>query len=162
MTVLKRWPAEEYRHAYSDYLAKWVKDFRRCVDYLETRPDFDRQKIAFCGASWGGIVGAIIPAVEPRVRANLLLLGGFEANYALPEAQGLNYISRIKVPTLMLNGRLDLIFPLETCVRPAFNLLGTPEEDKRLVLYDTEHSLPKDELGRESVAWLDKYFGPAR
>jgi serine/threonine protein kinase/dienelactone hydrolase len=163
MTLLKRWPAEEYCHAYTDSLAKWVKDFRRCVDYLETRPaDFDRQKIAFCGCSWGGIIGAIIPAVEPRVHANILLLGGFEANYALPEAQGLNYISHITVPTLMLNGRLDMLLPLETCVRPAFNLLGTPEKDKRLVLYDTEHDLPKDELSRESVAWLGRYFGPAQ
>jgi len=162
MTILKRWPAEEYCHAYTDYLAKWVKDFRRCVDYLETRPDFDRHKIAFCGASWGGIIGAIIPAVEQRVRANILILGGFEANYALPEAQGLNYISHITVPTLMLNGEYDMIFPLETCVRPAFNLLGSQEEDRKLVLYKTEHYVPKDELSQESVAWLDKYFGPAR
>ncbi len=162
MTVLRRWPAQEYRHAYTDYLAKWVKDFRRCVDYLETRPDFDRQKIAFCGVSWGGIIGAVIPAVEPRIRAVMLVLGGFEANYALPEAQGLNYIAHITAPTLMLNGRLDMIFPLETCVRPAFNLLGTPEKDKRLVLYDTEHTVPKAELTQELLTWLDKYFGPAK
>ncbi len=162
MTVLKRWPMEEYQHAYTDHLAKWVKDFRRCVDYLETRPDFDRERIAFCGASWGGIIGAIIPAVEPRVRANILILGGFEANFARPEAHGLNYISHITVPTLMLNGTKDLTFPLETCVRPAFNLLGTPEQDKRLILDDTGHYVPRDRLSRESVAWLDKYFGPAR
>jgi serine/threonine protein kinase len=162
MTVLKRWPAEEYRHAYTDYLARWVKDFRRCVDYLETRPDFDSQKIAFCGVSWGGIIGAVIPAVESRVQAVMLVLGGFEANYALPEAQGLNYISHITAPTLMLNGRLDMLFPLETCVRPAFNLLGTPEKDKRLVVYDTEHYVPKTELTQELLAWLDKYFGPAK
>ncbi|MEN6428519.1 MAG: protein kinase [Phycisphaerales bacterium] len=162
-TLLKTWPAEEYRHAYTDYLAKWVKDFRRCVDYLETRPnDFDPQKIAFCGGSWGGVIGTIIPAVEPRVRVVILALGGFEANYALPEAQGLNYVSHITAPTLMLNGRLDMLFPLETCVRPAFNLLGTPEKDKRLVLYDTEHYVPKTELTRELLAWLDKYFGPAK
>jgi serine/threonine protein kinase len=162
MTVLKRWPTEEYRHAYTDHLAKWVKDFRRCVDYLETRPDFDCQKIALCGASWGGIIGAIIPAVEPRVQAVMLVLGGLEANFALSEAQGLNYVSRITVPTLMLNGRRDMTFPLETCVRPAFNLLGTPEKDKRLVPYDTDHYVPKAELSQECLAWLNKYFGPAR
>jgi len=162
MTLAKHWPAEEYRYAYTEFLAKWVKDFRRCVDYLETRPDFDRQKIAFLGFSWGGMTGTIIPAVEPRIKANILFLGGFVDNMAQPEAQGLNYISRIKVPTLMLNGKYDMVFPLDTAVRPAFNLLGTPEKDKKLIIYDTDHYVPKRELIKESLAWLDRYLGPVK
>ena len=162
MTFAKRAPTEEYRYAYTGFLAKWVKDFRRCVDYLETRPDFDRQKIAFFGFSWGGIMGTIIPAVEPRIKANMLVLGGLPDYRAQPEAQGLNYISRIKVPTLMLNGKYDMIFPLETAVQPAFNLLGTPEKDKKLIIYDTDHYVPKQELSKESLAWLDRYLGPAK
>jgi dienelactone hydrolase len=162
MTHAKHWPDEEYRHAYTEYLTKWVKDLRRCVDYLETRPDFDHQKIAFFGFSWGGILGTIIPAVEPRIKANILFLGGFVDNAALPEASGLNYVSRIKVPTLMLNGRYDMVFPVETAVRPAFKLLGTPEKDKKLVVYDSDHYVPKKEVIKESLEWLDKYFGPVK
>ena len=56
----------------------------------------------------------------------------------------------------------DMSFPLETCVRPAFNLLGTPDKGKRLVLYNTDHYVPKAELAKELPAWLDKYFGPAQ
>jgi eukaryotic-like serine/threonine-protein kinase len=149
-------------YAYTENLVKWVKDFRRCVDYVETRPDFDRQRIAFFGCSWGGILGTIIPAVEPRIKASILYLGGFVDNGAQPEAQGLNYISRIKVPTLMLNGRYDMVFPLETAVRPVFNLLGTPEKDKKLAVYDTDHYMPKQALMNESLAWLDRYFGPVK
>jgi len=133
------------------------------VDYLETRPDFDRQKIAFFGFSWGGAMGMIIPAVEPRIKANILFLGGFDdGNVVQPEAQGLNYISRIKIPTLMLNGKYDMFLPLETAVRPAFNLLGTPEKDKRLVVYDTDHYVRKQDLMKESLEWLDRYLGPVQ
>ena len=155
-------PYEEYRHEYTEYLIKWVKDFKRCVDYLETRPDFDDQRIAFFGWSWGGELGAIIPAVEPRIKANILYLGGFNPWATLPEAHGVNYISRIRIPTLMLNGRYDMIFQLETNVRPAFKLLGTPEKDKKLVVYDSDHYVPKKELIKESLDWLDKYFGPVK
>src|SRR5262245_45756844 len=68
MTSEKHIPVEEYRHAYTQFLIEWVKDFRRCVDYLETRHDIDAGKVAFFGFSWGGIMGTIIPAIEPRVR----------------------------------------------------------------------------------------------
>jgi dienelactone hydrolase len=158
----KEIPTEEYRHTYTEWLIKWVMDFRRCVDYLETRPDFDHQRIAFFGWSWGGVMGTIIPAVEPRIKANILLLGGFDRGAAQPEALGVNYISRIRVPTLMLNGKYDVYFPLEANVRPAFKLLGTPEEDKKLVVYDTDHYVPKKELIKESLDWLDRYFGPVK
>jgi dienelactone hydrolase len=149
-------------HAHTDWLTKWVKDFRRCLDYLETRQDLDHQTIAFFGFSWGGELGLIIPAVEPRIKANILYLGGFSDDTALPEAQEINYVSRIKIPTLMLNGRYDMIFPLETNVRPAFKLLGTPEKDKKLVVYDTDHYVPKKEVIKESLDWLDRYFGPVK
>jgi len=161
MTAAMLSPTEENRHAYTEYLVKWVKDFRRCVDYLVSRPDFDGQRIAFNCASWSGVLGMIVPAVEPRVRANIILISGFPDNQALPEAHPLNYIAHIKVPTLMLNGKYDMFFPVETSVNPAFDLLGTPKEDKLLVVYPTDHYIPVSEGIQEMLAWLDKYFGPA-
>jgi dienelactone hydrolase len=55
-----------------------VKDFRRSVDYLGTRPEIDTTKIAYYGMSWGGVLGAIIPAVEERLKAVVLVGGGFK------------------------------------------------------------------------------------
>jgi len=162
MTGAKLGPDPEYSYAYTEFLTKWVKDFRRCLDYLETRPELDREKIAYFGYSWGGYLGLIIPAIEPRIKANILHLGGLGGSAAQPEAQGLNYISRVKVPTLMLNGKYDMQFPLETAVRPALKLLGTPDKDKKLMIYDTDHYVPKQELSKESLAWLDRYLGPVR
>jgi hypothetical protein len=43
-----------------------------------------------------------------------------------------------------------------------FKLLGTPEEQKSHLVYDTGHSVPKNQLIKESLAWLDKYLGPVK
>jgi len=79
---------------------------------------------------------------------------------AYPEADAINYVPRIKIPVLMLNGKYDVTSPYETTVKPFYDLLGTPETDKRLCVYETDHYVPKNEMIRETLAWLDKYFGP--
>jgi dienelactone hydrolase len=162
MTGADWWPDEKHSYAYTRHLVAYVQDLARCLDYLQTRPEeFDLHKIASFGFSWGAELGLIIPAVEPRIQANILYLGGFSEMHAREEAQAINYISHITVPTLMLNGRFDMNFPLETAVRPAYNLLGTPEKDKKLVIYETDHYIPKKDVSKESLEWLDRYFGPA-
>jgi hypothetical protein len=109
--------------------------------------------------SWGGEMGAIIPAVEPGLRASVLLSGCF-ALQARPEIRPANYATRVRTPTLMLNGRYDNICGLEQRIRPMFQLFGTPAKDKRLVLYDTDHIPPRTEYTKETLAWLDTYLGP--
>ena len=137
-----------------------MKDFSRSVDYLTTRPDIDSEKLAYYGTSWGGAVGPVIMAVEKRIAASILHLGGFGSASELPEAHGLNYAPRVRMPTLMLNGRYDAIYRLESDVRVLYDLLGTPDSDKRLVLYDTDHFIPVNERVKESLNWLDRYLGP--
>jgi len=56
-----------------------------------------------------------------------------------------------------------MTFPFAMAVKPMFDLLGTPKEDKVLKLYDTDHLIPENEFIKETLGWLDKYFGlPAR
>jgi hypothetical protein len=67
----------ENTHRQMEYRIQVVKDFRRCIDYLETRQDIDSQKLAYYGMSWGGYwPGVLIPAVEARLKASILLPGG--------------------------------------------------------------------------------------
>ena len=66
---------------------------------------------------------------------------------------------RVKIPTLMLNGKYDMLFPYDKSIKPLFELLGTAEKDKELKLYDTDHIPPKNEFIKETLAWLDKYLG---
>jgi eukaryotic-like serine/threonine-protein kinase len=148
-------------HQGTEWVIKWVKDFRRSIDYLETRPDIDTSKLGFYGHSWGGIMGGIIPAVEGRLAVNILICGGFWEE-ALPEVSGLNYVSRVKIPTLMLNGKYDYTFPLDNNAKPFFNLLGSPKKDKIQRVYDTDHYVTKSDIIKEALDWLDKYFGPAK
>jgi predicted Ser/Thr protein kinase/poly(3-hydroxybutyrate) depolymerase len=138
-----------------------VKDFRRSVDYLETRPDIDIKKLAYMGISWGGRMAPIILAVEDRLRAAVVILGGLEAG-SRPEIINSTYIRRVKMPVLMLNGRYDLSRPYETSAKPMFDLLGTPKEDKSQKVYETDHFIPLNELIKETLAWLDKYLGPTK
>ncbi len=146
-------------HLYTEYLIQVVKDFRRCVDYLQTRQDIESNKLAFYGMCWGAQMGTIIPAVEERLAANILLSGGLRGRER-PEAAQINYITRVKIPTLMLNGEYDTIFPSDTSTMPMFDLLGTPDEHKELKMFKTDHIPPRNEFIKETLAWLDRYLGP--
>ena len=150
-------------YAYTEFLIQVVKDFRRSVDYLETRPDIDKDRIAFYGMSWGAGLGAVIPAVEERLKASVLCAGGFSRRQILrPESDEANYVREVRTPTLMLNGRYDSTYGLEEGIKPMFELLGTPAADKRLIVYDTDHIPPRNEYVKETLAWLDKYLGPVK
>jgi hypothetical protein len=138
-----------------------VKDYKRCIDYLETRQDIDCDKLAYYGMSWGGWLGPIITAVEERLKASVLLAGGLIWTKS-PAANPFNYITHVKTPTLMINGRYDTNFLYETSIKPMFDLLGTPDEHKDLKLYETDHIPPRNEFIKEILAWLDRYLGPVK
>jgi len=146
--------------AYKDYVIMWAKDLARSIDYLETRKDIDATRVAYYGLSWGGGLGSIMPAVERRIKANVLYVAGLGFQRALPEADEINYITRVKQPTLILNGELDFFFPAETSQRPMFELLGTPPEHKKRLVFPGGHSVPRTEMIKESLDWLDRYLGP--
>ena len=146
---------------FTEYLIQVVKDFRTCIDYLETRSDIDSKKIAYVGYSWGGLLSPFILSAEDRVRVSVLVVGGMHG-WGRPEALETNYATRVTTPTLMLNGKYDLTFPFETNVKPMFDLLGTPAEHKRLIAFDTDHFVPYNEYVKETLAWLDRYLGPVK
>jgi dienelactone hydrolase len=147
---------------YRDHVIAWSKDLGRSLDYLETRPDIDRSRLAYVGVSWGTTMAPILLAVEGRFRAAVLVAGGLPFQRALPEADAINFIKHVKVPTLVLNGRYDHLFPEGPSQRPFVQLLGTADKDKRFVLYDAGHAVPRREFMRESTDWLDRYLGPVR
>lgn len=147
---------------YRDHVIMWVKECTRSIDYLETRPDADKSRLAYVGVSWGGVIGCIIPAIEQRFRAVILVAGGFEGQRARAEVEPINFVSRIKAPTLMLNGRYDFFFPVETAQNPLYSLLNMPEPLKRKVVFESGHSVPRVESAKEILDWLDGRLGPAR
>jgi len=145
----------------TDYNIQLVKDLRRSIDYIETRPDIDSKKLAYLGYSWGARIAPMNLALEDRLGTGVLVVGGLRAKER-PEVQPFNYVARVRMPILMLNGRYDMTFPYEASAKPLFDLLGTPPEHKRQVLYETDHFVPRNELIKETLAWLDRYLGPVK
>jgi eukaryotic-like serine/threonine-protein kinase len=68
--------------SYRDHVIAWSKDLGRSIDYLETRPDIDHNKLAYEGFSWGAAMGVLLPAVEDRIKVCVLLLPGFSLRSA--------------------------------------------------------------------------------
>jgi hypothetical protein len=47
------------------------KDLRRVIDYIEARPDLDRERIGYYGLRLGAFHGVIGSAIEPRITASV-------------------------------------------------------------------------------------------
>jgi len=153
-------PAIDTESQLRDLIVQWSKDLGRTIDYLESRSDFDSDKLAYYGFSMGADEAIPAIALEPRLKAAILLTGGL-GSVKPPEIEPINFLPRIKVPVLLLGGRNDFYYPPETSQAPLFKLLGTPAEHKRHVVFEgAGHVPPRIEVIRETLAWLDRYLGP--
>ncbi len=145
-----------------DHVIELSKDFRRTVDYLMTRSDLDRDRFGFLGISRGASLAPMLLSLEPRVRAAALWIPGLYLEPVPAEADAIHFVTRMKTPALMLSGRYDYNFPEDTSSRPFFDLLGTPAQDKRRVVYDTGHNLPFADAVKQTLDWFDRYLGPVQ
>jgi dipeptidyl aminopeptidase/acylaminoacyl peptidase len=137
------------------------QDVRRAIDYLESRPDIDRTKLAFYGISLGAQLAPVYLAIEPRFRTGVLLSGGFETWTIPAETDPVNFAPRVKQPVLMVNGREDFDLPYDTAQVPLFNMLGTAPADKRHAVLEGGHLPPRPQaVFKEILDWLDRYLGP--
>lgn len=59
----------ELQHTNWTLMGERVWDALRCVDYLETRPDVDKKRIAVAGLSLGGETAMYVAALDPRIKA---------------------------------------------------------------------------------------------
>jgi eukaryotic-like serine/threonine-protein kinase len=58
----------------------------------------------------------------------------------------------------------DWLFPPASSQQPMFRFLGTPEKDKKLILFDMEHTNAQNRnlVIKEILDWLDRYLGSVR
>ncbi len=144
-----------------DLTIQQIKDLRRTIDYLESREDIDNDGLAFYGQSWGGRLGGIVLAIEPRIRVGVLDQAGINFDIR-PEIDVTHYLQRVTQPVLQFNGRYDSDFRYETSAKPYFDLLGTPEAHKKHVVEPTGHFVSPSVAIGETLNWLDKYLGPSQ
>lgn len=152
-------PPDWATHSGRDLAIEQVREFRRIVDYLETRPDIDAQNLAYYGHSWGGRVGAIVLSVDSRFKVGILNQAGIN-HQVHPYIDVVHYLPHVKIPILHFSGLYDNDFDFESSSKPFFDRLGTAETDKKHVVEPTGHFVPRTVTMGETLDWLDKYLGP--
>src|SRR2546421_4985166 len=55
-----------------------VLDVRRTIDFLDTRPEIDHNRIGIAGTSLGSLISILAFAVDPRISSAAFVLGGVD------------------------------------------------------------------------------------
>jgi pimeloyl-ACP methyl ester carboxylesterase len=155
--------------------------YRRAIDYLESLKMVDPKRIAFVGHSYGGISGSALVAVDPRVRAFVLI--GAVARYTRHVESKIEYWeewrkgmspeqfaaaqAQFRVidpdnfvgaaghgPILLQCGNFDFL-NLEACV----DLEKAVSAPKQTRWYDTDHDFADIEATVDRVRWLGETLG---
>lgn len=136
----------------------------RVIDYLDSDSEFDGSKVALLGLSHGAIIASYNLATEKRLKAAILYSVGIAPpNPVFANAQNDPNVfwARVEQPTLIINGRYDPLRPQHYVLEPLVNLLATPDEHKKSILYESAHwPLPRFQMMQDSLDWLDRYLGP--
>jgi dienelactone hydrolase len=159
-----------------------IRDEQCLIDYLETRPEIDRDRIGATGMSMGCTRAGWLAAVDDRVKAivgvacftrytELLVHGDLERHgmyYFVPgmlehfDTEALFALVAPR-PMLQLSGDQDGGAPtdgievLEEKLGALYRLYGHPERFRSVIYKDTGHEyLP--EMKAETIAWFERYL----
>jgi dienelactone hydrolase len=155
-----------------------IKDLQRAVDVLRSRPNVDRDRIAYVGFSWGGATGALFVGIERRLKTAALVVGhggqvshatgpeGFKHISGLPCArrvawiramapiEPIRFVGHANVPLLLQNGTFDNLIP-----RPdAAELHAAAPQTKAVRWYDAGHNLDQQAVA-DRLGWLHEKIG---
>ncbi len=161
----REWPANYNQPSpndveFRDQIVNWITDLRHGLDYLETRPDINASRIIYMTMSPGGFK-LMLPAINSRYRSVFMTGASIEPDAArrIPEANPINFVSRMRAPKLIMHGRYDEVDALRTEAEPLFNLFGGP---KQLVLFEGGHIPDREIFVPTFIQWLDKTLGPVK
>jgi len=166
-----------------DTFAQAVIDLRRGIDLLLSRKDVDAKRLAYVGHSYGAQWGAILTAVDRRIRSSVLVaglgaLGDFllenpdpelvELRKALPagtlekyaevvgEVDGIRFVGKAApTPLLMQFGKFEEHFDRASAERYA----AAASEPKKVLWYDAAHDMNDPRCLRDRYGWLVEHAG---
>ncbi len=131
-----------------------IRDYRRAIDYLATRPEIDSQRIGVLGYSMGGAQTFLLTGVEPRIKVAVAVAAPAEKSKWSPVAPQ-NFIDGIgDRPFLTILGRSDELCSLGHA-QALQKLIKSSTKDQ--VLFDAGHKLPPDYVPH-AVGWMQKYL----
>ncbi len=159
-----------------------VVDLRRGLDLLLARPDVDPKRVAYVGHSYGAQWGAILSAVDRRMKTTVLVGGtptgadvwlhddpaSAEYRKTIPKEQldkyvevnrpldGINFIPRAApIPVLFQFAKFEQYFSQEAMER----YWRAASEPKTIKWYDTGHDLNDVQALLDRAAWLERQLG---
>jgi dienelactone hydrolase len=156
-----------------------VIEMRRAIDLLLSRNDVDPKRVGYVGHSFGAQWGAILSAVDPRIKAAVLMAGAAEEadlmlrsdnpriadlRASLPKGQldtylntledinAINYIGHARIPLLLQFGNFEQYFNRASMDRYA----AAATEAKTVLFYDSAHDLNDPHALTDRAEWLAK------
>jgi dienelactone hydrolase len=157
-----------------------VVEMRRAIDLLSTRGDVDPNRVAYVGHSFGAQWGAIITAVDRRIKATVLVTGvGEEADLMLRSDNPRMMELRAHLPKGQLEAYVRTLEDLNAIgyirfARPTALLLqfanfeqyfdrasmdryaAAATEPKTVLFYDSAHDLNDPQAFKNRFDWLAK------
>ena len=153
-----------------DGIVQEVKEMRRGIDVLVSRPEVDPSRLGYVGFSWGASLGGILSAVERRVHSFVLMslvphlsadmrklaeeqgVEGDLAAYeeAMQPIDAINYLPHAAPSAVFMQAGEQDTRPSPEDTQEAFAATSDP---KKLQMYDTEHDL-NAQAKADARAWL--------
>jgi dienelactone hydrolase len=157
-----------------------VIEMRRAIDLLLSRTDVDPNRVAYVGHSFGAQWGAILTAVDRRLKAGVLMAGAAEEadmllrsdnpqlvalRATLPKGQletylnvledvnAINYVRYAQpTPLLLQFANFEQYFDRASMERYA----AAATEPKTVLFYDSAHDLNDPQASKDRLDWLAK------
>jgi len=169
--------------AVRDNFIQSAVDLRRGIDVLRARSDVDPNRIAYVGHSSGAHWGAILSAVDRRLKTVVLMAGVPSEKTILMESDDPDYVSfRQSTPKEQLENYFRILTPLDAInyvphaaptpllfqfarFEQYFNetamkqYAGAAREPKLVLWYDTGHGLNDLRPLIDRAHWLQRYIG---
>jgi hypothetical protein len=163
------------RHPGCTGLGKWVWDANRLLDYLHTRPDVDRARIAFMGWSLGGKMALYAAAFDERIAAAVSFEPGIGLSFSnygdywylgkklseMPAGMDHHELLALIAPRGFLlfgGGKSDTreSWHYINAARSVYALLGAPQNIGYLFEEKAGHR-PPPEIVTRAFDWLDQF-----
>jgi len=132
-----------------EIVVQWVKEVRRAVDYLVSRPDLETH-------------APVVLALEPRIKAALTESGTLLDDLPVEprHIDPFHFLPRVRTPITIIHSHYSEWFPFESTQQPMLDHLGTSEEHKRLLSGPYSDPVPLYNIFPHVNPWFDEYLGP--
>jgi predicted esterase len=145
-----------------EMVVQTVLDYRRAIDYLETRKEIDPERIGAIGYSLGGAMAINLTGVDPRIKVLTacvtpsLIRPRWPKQHHLSAIVPINFMRAINGrPILMLMGRNDTGQCTVEEAQTRYDLIEG--ESKELVFYESGHRLPEEHV-KKAAEWFTRHL----